>query len=1058
MATPRQGFVKEVVATSTGPSAVPFYVAPNQTNGIVLLWLVWTGTATISSGPTLNSVAMSSLGAAVSNGTSTAKRSGQWFWIKQSDIGATGDVNLDCTFSASNKWHAGLVAYDNVDQTTPNGTLASATSSGTVAAISCSPASAVGDLIVAGFGSGTGTPTADSGQLRLERMISNDTWGSVSTKPGEASSTTVGWTYTSTSAVSLVVAFALKGANASPSLAAPTATSNRSVILQSGPVNALATGTLWKIPLGSTTEEGSGAGLSTASPMSYSGAFGKYSVYVSANTCTQDSSITLYIAHTATTITITVPASTTGAFSDTAHTASVSAGDAVSHAVSPGNGSGTGSITILSYCIEFIPDDTSLAVTYMAAYSAGDSSAINTPTNLVTYHVPHGARTITNTSEAVAQARWPIDGTLTKAWAELYTISAGTRHTLDVKLGPRINGADGNGQWMQAPITADTITSFDAGTDSINRGDLIDYICALDASEPSGKTFGLETLGMSCTSSEKYFVLCSGKANGSGALNGSTTYYVCPSGEQSWVTTEAQASFVAPFDMTLFRFGAKVLSNTAASGTGNIDLYVRVNGANSALRLTVPRASDDMFVEDPFSSLEIVQGDVVSISCVTTGFSTGSIRFPVVILAATATPEVTLPTLVDVSGVGTAPTTATITVTSTGSGGTTLYLVAYDSALGAPSAAQIAAGTDINNNPATWDNGGAAWTGSGQQGSATGLTGGASYKTAAVVHDPVGGYSNVVVSAAFTTSTTVTATTSLSAAIQQAKALTASLSTAAQTTSTADSSTNLAVQAARTAQASLDLAVRHAVTGVAGVQAMVQAAGLQTTSLDAALQLARTAITALDLAVQAQGSATASVSAQVQATAQQSTSVSLQVQAGSTVSASLSMAVLRQALASAGLDLAVLSTGSATVGLSVALRAARSAAAAIDLALQAAQSASVSVNLQVQDGASASTGLEVAVQQARNTVAGVQLAIRQSSMVSASLDAVLMLQRAVSATLNTVIVAPRSISTIINLYILTNASGIGVSELVTGTTVLDRNLVARLVDALVIGRPFNRLS
>lgn len=87
----------------------------------------------------------------------------------------------------------------------------------------------------------------------------------------------------------------------------------------------------------------------------------------------------------------------------------------------------------------------------------------------------------------------------------------------------------------------------------------------------------------------------------------------------------------------------------------------------------------------------------------------------------------------------------------------TLYVVVYASALGNPSAAQIAAGQDATSSAATWANGGATWTGSGQYVDATGLSSGTSYKAAAAVYDSgTATYSNVVVSSAFVTALTVT--------------------------------------------------------------------------------------------------------------------------------------------------------------------------------------------------------------------------------------------------------------------------------------------------------------
>lgn len=82
----------------------------------------------------------------------------------------------------------------------------------------------------------------------------------------------------------------------------------------------------------------------------------------------------------------------------------------------------------------------------------------------------------------------------------------------------------------------------------------------------------------------------------------------------------------------------------------------------------------------------------------------------------------------------------------------TVYVVAYPSALSAPSAAQIASGKDVNGSSASYRNGGQTWTGSGQFGDATGLDLNTSYRFASTVYDSeTETYSNVVVSDPWTT-------------------------------------------------------------------------------------------------------------------------------------------------------------------------------------------------------------------------------------------------------------------------------------------------------------------
>ena len=264
---------------------------------------------------------------------------------------------------------------------------------------------------------------------------------------------------------------------------------------------------------------------------------------------------------------------------------------------------------------------------------------------------------------------------------------------------------------------------------------------------------------------------------------------------------------------------------------------------------------------------------------------------------------------------------------------------------------------------------------------------------------------------------TITATTSLSAAIQLAQQISSGASLAVQSSPAVTSTVTAAVQAARTAQAQLDLVAQQARSDLAAVQAAVQAAGAQTTSLQAAVQLARAASLSLDLAVQAQRAATADISLQVQAASQQSASVDLYVQSGSTASTSLALAVLSQALASAGVDLAVQLPGLATTGASTAVQVARSAAAVLDLALQRLRTAGASVSLQVQAGTSALAQLDVAVQQAQATTAAVQMAVAQAMSASASLAAAVQVQRLVTSAVDAAVAWRAAASLGLSLYV-----------------------------------------
>lgn len=264
---------------------------------------------------------------------------------------------------------------------------------------------------------------------------------------------------------------------------------------------------------------------------------------------------------------------------------------------------------------------------------------------------------------------------------------------------------------------------------------------------------------------------------------------------------------------------------------------------------------------------------------------------------------------------------------------------------------------------------------------------------------------------------TITATASLSAAVQLAQQLTAGISAAVQAPGSASASANAAVQAARSSQASLDAATQRQLSAVASLDAAVQAGSSASTSLAAAVQLARSATSALDLAVQAQRSASASVSAQVQADYAQSAAVDAYVQAGSSASTSLAAAILAQAQAQAGIDAAVQTSSQQTAGMSAALRVALQAVATVDAALQQMRSASASLSAHVQTGTSASTGFDVAVQAAAAAVVGVQAAIASAATTSLQLGAVVMVQRSVAAAMAGAVQASQASIATLSAYV-----------------------------------------
>lgn len=264
---------------------------------------------------------------------------------------------------------------------------------------------------------------------------------------------------------------------------------------------------------------------------------------------------------------------------------------------------------------------------------------------------------------------------------------------------------------------------------------------------------------------------------------------------------------------------------------------------------------------------------------------------------------------------------------------------------------------------------------------------------------------------------TITATTSLTAAIQLAQQLSASTSVAVQASRSVSTTVQTAVQAAtaasaqldaavaqaRTATASLEVAVRAAATETASLQPVVQDSAQQTASLQAAVQQARTATAALDLAAQA--------------AAQQTATLAAYVQAGSSLAASANAAVQAAAQDTASASVAVQSTVTSTASLAAAIATARTASTSLEAAVQAAQSAIAGLSAQVQAGATTVAALDAAVRAAAQASSAVQAAVAVVTTTSAGLNAAVAMQRAVSAAADAAIFVRRIASAAMSAYI-----------------------------------------
>lgn len=264
---------------------------------------------------------------------------------------------------------------------------------------------------------------------------------------------------------------------------------------------------------------------------------------------------------------------------------------------------------------------------------------------------------------------------------------------------------------------------------------------------------------------------------------------------------------------------------------------------------------------------------------------------------------------------------------------------------------------------------------------------------------------------------TITLTTSLAAAVQQAKTLAASLQAPVQAPRSATAGVDAVLQQARTAQTSIDAVAQLARTATAALQAGVQASATRTTGLAAAVQQALAASASINLAAQLARTATLGLEAQVLATRTAALGLDAQVQGGSAATAQLQTAVQASATASTAADAAVQLARSTSATLTAAVQAAATAAVSLQAAVAQAATASVALNAQVQGGSSVVAGLQSAVQAAATATLSVQAAVQVARTASASLSAAVAVQAVLAAALQAAVQAQGSAACLASVFV-----------------------------------------
>lgn len=292
---------------------------------------------------------------------------------------------------------------------------------------------------------------------------------------------------------------------------------------------------------------------------------------------------------------------------------------------------------------------------------------------------------------------------------------------------------------------------------------------------------------------------------------------------------------------------------------------------------------------------------------------------------------------------------------------------------------------------------------------------------------------------------TITATSSLDAAVQRALSGTATMGAAIQAARTTTATADAGLSLARTATSTLDGALVAARTATASLAAAVQQALTAIATADAGISTARTATATTDAAVRAALTAAATADAAVQAARTSSATGDAAIVVQQALTASLAAAVLATRTVTATLDAQITGATSLTAQLEAAIRFSATATAALDAALSAARSNTATIDAALQLGRSSTATLEAALQAARTVAATLDGFILAGSQVSTTLTAAVRFAGAATATLEAALQTARTAIATADAAIALNRT----ATLTIGAAILHSMAATSTVDGAV---------
>lgn len=325
------------------------------------------------------------------------------------------------------------------------------------------------------------------------------------------------------------------------------------------------------------------------------GTLSKFSVVVYANTRTGVASSTCgpYVNASSSALTVSIPIGTTGRFSDTTHTVSITANDDLSLGTHPQNGGG-GNISLGNWLCIF--DQTTGSSVHHVAFANGQS--VGTGTSYVPIVCGLGANNFIGT-----EANIKID-TIAGTLSHMAARSASNARNGDTVFTLRKNGADAT---STVTIPSSTTGSFVDTThsDSVADGDDINYKSVRGGTTG---TITLQSISIKHAGTGDAFM---SYATGDAAFTpvASTDYYLHVGGLIETTYTDALTKQLWQIDS----FEASRAEVVIPTNNITLDsaLIFRKNGTDSTLNVAIPNETTGRFV-DTTHTVSLASGDEIN--------------------------------------------------------------------------------------------------------------------------------------------------------------------------------------------------------------------------------------------------------------------------------------------------------------------------------------------------------------------------------------------------------------------------------------------------------------